>query len=69
MSLHPLVTIFDNGPIKVEDLIVCDMNGQGLVSSGTKFLCRCGLSENKPFCDGKHKGVFQSKVSTDQSDH
>lgn len=23
----------------------------------TYFYCTCGLSENQPFCDGKHKGT------------
>ena len=32
--------------------------------SGTVFLCRCGQSATKPFCDGTHAGVnFESDVT------
>ena len=33
---------------------VYDLGGRELVS-----ICRCGLSSNKPFCDGSHKGHFE----------
>jgi CDGSH-type Zn-finger protein len=26
-----------------------------VIGSEEKYLCRCGLSKNQPFCDGSHK--------------
>ncbi|MBL8727509.1 MAG: CDGSH iron-sulfur domain-containing protein [Planctomycetes bacterium] len=58
------VTVHDNGPLRLEgDLKILDASGKafGLAGRSVVSLCRCGLSENKPFCDGQHarKG-FQS---------
>jgi CDGSH-type Zn-finger protein len=58
------ITIRDNGSIRVEgDFAIYDMNGNSfdLGGRGTIGLCRCGRSENKPFCDGTHSKIgFQS---------
>ena len=54
------VTIFNNGSIRVEgDFTVHDAEGKefGLAGRTMISLCRCGHSENKPFCDGSHKRV------------
>lgn len=55
-----------NGPLKVEgDFTICDSAGKAFATEAGKavFLCRCGLSSNKPFCDGKHKAAeFASEV-------
>jgi CDGSH-type Zn-finger protein len=51
------VTIFNNGPIRIEgEFTLVDTAGQefGLAGRTAIGLCRCGLSENKPFCDGAH---------------
>lgn len=59
------LTIFDNGSVKVEgDFEIQDQNGNNYSASSKKsvFLCRCGRSSNKPFCDGSHKGHFEHKA-------
>ena len=58
------VTVFNNGPLRVEgDVTLVDAEGKefGLGGRAAVGLCRCGASENKPFCDGTHNKVgFQS---------
>ena len=52
------ITVISNGPIRVEgDFELADQQGQAFDLSGKDaiYLCRCGLSANKPFCDGKHR--------------
>ena len=61
------ITILNNGPILIDnDQTVLIKDGEGnnfnLSDKLKVALCRCGHSENKPFCDGKHKGTFASEV-------
>jgi len=59
------VTILKNGPIRIEgDFEIVDPEGAafGLAGRTVISLCRCGLAENKPFCDGSHgRQGFQSE--------
>jgi CDGSH-type Zn-finger protein len=51
------VTVINNGPIRIEgDFSLTDAAGNeyGLAGRSVISLCRCGLSDNKPFCDGHH---------------
>jgi CDGSH-type Zn-finger protein len=56
------ITPTDNGPYVVRGPIkLVDANGKEFEVRGTVALCRCGGSENKPFCDGTHSKLgFQS---------
>jgi CDGSH-type Zn-finger protein len=64
------ITVRQNGSLRVEgDFVICDYEGKEFDLSGRTSisLCRCGHSENKPFCDGSHKKVgFQSEVKARQ---
>lgn len=55
-----------HGSIQVEgDFEVYDQDGRkfDLTGKQTIWLCRCGHSKNKPFCDGSHKAAgFQSEI-------
>ena len=60
------IVVPDNGPLKIKgNFIIKDGKGQEYDLSGRTSiaLCRCGASENKPFCDGNHRNCgFQSVV-------
>jgi CDGSH-type Zn-finger protein/uncharacterized Fe-S cluster protein YjdI len=50
------VTPVPNGPLKVEGPVeVVSGTGRTLNRATQLFLCRCGHSRNKPYCDGSHK--------------
>lgn len=51
------IIVRPNGPFRVEGPIsLIDANGREWDLSGREkvSLCRCGLSGDKPFCDGHH---------------
>ncbi len=56
------IKILDNGPLVVTgDIHLSDSAGNEYTNKEKIFLCRCGQSSNKPFCDGTHKKVgFES---------
>jgi CDGSH-type Zn-finger protein len=54
------ITSMENGPNKVESEGSWRVQRDGaeeLVERPAIFLCRCGHSENKPFCDGTHNKI------------
>lgn len=58
------IIVKDHGPLRIEGDVTLSANDGtsfGLGGRTVVSLCRCGHSENKPFCDGAHarKG-FQS---------
>jgi CDGSH-type Zn-finger protein/uncharacterized Fe-S cluster protein YjdI len=47
-----------NGPLRVVgNLEVVSGTGRTCNKVGETYLCRCGQSKNKPYCDGSHKSV------------
>ena len=60
----------NNGPLRVAgDFVIQDAEGNLFDLRGRTVisLCRCGDSDNKPFCDGNHKRTgFESEVKARQ---
>ena len=60
------ITPTENGPYKVQGPVeLMDVEGNPIsVPGATIFLCRCGASTNKPFCDGTHSKIgFQGAMA------
>ncbi len=47
-----------NGPLLLKgNFVISSADGQNVFSGERAALCRCGGSNNKPFCDGTHKSI------------
>ncbi len=50
------VKVTPGGPLLIEgNFNIKGVDGNMLSSADKVYLCRCGKSEKKPFCDGSHK--------------
>jgi len=59
------IIVNNNGSLRIEeDVEILDPQGNiyGLAGREIVSLCRCGLSQNKPFCDGAHKGRLEHEA-------
>jgi CDGSH-type Zn-finger protein len=51
-----VIEILENGPVKVTgNIILSDYKRDIMDTSEEIYLCRCGKSKNKPYCDESHK--------------
>ncbi len=52
------VTLQPDGPLKVKGALeVVSGTGRTINRTSETYLCRCGASANKPYCDGSHKRI------------
>ena len=63
-----IITPYHNGPLHITGtLVLKDANGKLLEECDELFLCRCGHSNKKPYCDGQHKKIkFQDEGNLKQ---
>ena len=57
-QIKNIINPLHNGPLHISgSLVLKDVNGELLEECEELYLCRCGNSNNKPYCDGQHKKV------------
>lgn len=57
-ELEPSIAAVPGGPLWVRGGVVVEgVDGQEWEVANRRTLCRCGASENKPFCDGSHVSI------------
>lgn len=62
-----LVTVTRNGSYHIQGPVkIVDYKGNEIRVDGEDvWLCRCGASESKPFCDGSHRRIgFKDSISS-----
>jgi len=54
-SLETKIEVLENGPLLVYGTLkVTHKDGNEEIKNKTTAFCRCGASQNKPYCDGEH---------------
>ena len=54
-TMETKVEVLENGPLLVYGTLkVTHKDGRDETKNKTTAFCRCGLSNNKPYCDGTH---------------
>jgi hypothetical protein len=47
-----------NGPLQIKgNFMLVHADGKREVKEKSTFFCRCGASDNKPYCDGSHNKI------------
>lgn len=50
------ITPLTDGPLEVKGAVrINASDGTEIREADTVYLCRCGTSQKKPYCDGSHK--------------
>jgi CDGSH iron-sulfur domain-containing protein 3 len=50
------IIVKDNGSLMLKgEVKLTDEKGNEIATTNPMWLCRCGHSKNKPFCDGSHR--------------
>lgn len=53
--LETKVKVLENGPLLIYGTLnVVDKDGNATTQNKTTAFCRCGQSQNKPYCDGSY---------------
>ena len=61
------VVVNEDGPLEVlGEIEVVNADGQTVRRAQHLYLCRCGNSKNKPYCDGSHRRVGFRDAGTTQ---
>ena len=51
-----IIEVTDNGPIRISgNVLITDAKRDIVDKPQEVWLCRCGKSANKPYCDDSHK--------------
>ena len=58
IETETIAEVMENGPLLVYgNITIKDAKGLETKKHKVTAFCRCGASENKPFCDGGHKKI------------
>ena len=58
LTMEQQCTVLKDGPVKIKGPVsITHADGREETIERDVFLCRCGSSSNKPFCDGSHRGA------------